>query len=194
MCATGFGLDRLLYVADRRPLGAWHPHRRGELRRSAGPPQVEHQPASDGLRDSGAVVVLTSDSARSMPAVTPADVQTFSELRTKIGSGSTVMEENSRAICPAKAQCVVATQPSINPADAARNDPVQTLTTRWVCSAAICIQPTVSALLRAWSTPMPPGSTRVSMGSRGSGRGWATSARPVRVVAGSPLRETTVTE
>jgi len=129
-----------------------------------------------------------------MPAVTPAAVHTFSELRTKIGSGSTVTEGNSRAICAANAQCVVATQPSTNPACAARNDPVQTLTTRRVCSAAIWIQPMVSGLRRAWSTPMPPGRTSVSMGSRGSGSGWLTSARPVRVVAGSPSRETTLTE
>ena len=31
----------------------------------------------------------------------------------------------------------------------------------------------------------------MSIGSRGSGSGWATSARPVPVAAGSPLRETT---
>ena len=76
-----------------------------------------------------------------MPAVTPAAVQTLSELRTKIGSGSTVIDGNSRAIWPANAQCVVATQPSSRPACAARNEPVQTLTTRRVCSAAIWIQP-----------------------------------------------------
>ena len=83
----------------------------------------------------------TSDRARSMPAVTPAAVQTLSELLTKIGSGSTVTEGNSRPICSANAQCVVAVQPSINPAWAARNAPVHTLTTRRVCSAAIFIQP-----------------------------------------------------
>ena len=129
-----------------------------------------------------------------MPAVTPAAVQTFSELCTKIGSGSTVIDGNSRASCPANAQCVVATQPSISPACAARNAPVHTLTTRRVCSAAICTHPTVSGSRRASSTPMPPGSTRVSIGSRGSGNLWATNARPVRVVAGSPLRVTTRTE
>ena len=56
-----------------------------------------------------------------MPAVTPAAVQIFSELRTKIGSGSTVIEGNSLAIWAANAQWVVAMQPSIKPACAARN-------------------------------------------------------------------------
>src|SRR3954454_8084942 len=113
-----------------------------------------------------------------MPAVTPAAVQILSELRTKMGSGSTVIEGNSRAICAANAQCVVAMHPSISPACAQRNAPVQTLTTRRAFSAAICIQPTVSALRRASSTPMPPGRISVSIGSRGSGSGWGKRAGP----------------
>ena len=55
-----------------------------------------------------------------MPAVTPAAVHTVSELRTKIGSGSTSMAGNSRASRPANAQCVVARQPSSSPASAAQ--------------------------------------------------------------------------
>ncbi len=58
MRATGFGLDGLLHVADRRPLGAWHPHRSRELRLATGAPQVQHQPAGHRLCDVGAVVVL----------------------------------------------------------------------------------------------------------------------------------------
>lgn len=57
----------------------------------------------------------TSASARSMPAVTPAAVHTFCELRMKIGSASTRTAGNSRAKCSAKAQCVVARCPSQQP-------------------------------------------------------------------------------
>ncbi|CKR31714.1 thiol peroxidase [Mycobacterium tuberculosis] len=50
-----------------------------------------------------------------MPAVTPAAVHTFCELRMKIGSASTRTAGNSRAKCSAKAQCVVARCPSQQP-------------------------------------------------------------------------------
>ena len=55
---TGFGLDRLLHFADRRPLGPGHPHRCGELALPAGPPQVQHEVARDRLRHLGAVILL----------------------------------------------------------------------------------------------------------------------------------------
>src|SRR5262249_15992166 len=55
------------------------------------------------------------------------------------------------------------------------------------------IQPTSSALDRAASTPPPPGNTTVSTGSRGSGSGAATSARPVAVVMGWPPIDATTT-
>src|SRR5436305_6797995 len=121
-----------------------------------------------------------------MPAVTPAAVHTVSELRTKIGSGSTSMPGNSRAKRPAKAQCVVTRQPSSSPASAARKAPVQTVTTRRALPATALIQATRSASDRASSTPPPPGSTTVSMGPAGSGSGAVTNARPVAVVTGRP--------
>lgn len=127
-----------------------------------------------------------------MPDVTPAAVQTVAELRRKIGSRSTVTSGNSRAIRSANAQCVVARQPSSRPAWAARNDPVQTLTTRRELAAAVRIQAMVAGSRRASSTPAPPGRTRVSM-SCGSGIASATNARLVLVVTGRPSREATVT-
>ena len=128
-----------------------------------------------------------------MPAVTPAAVHTVDELRTKIGSGSTATEGNSRASRPAYAQCVVAGQPSSRPASAARNAPVQTLTTRRALAATALIQSMTSAFRRAASIPAPPGSTTVSTGRRGSGNGWATNVNPVPVLAGSPSADARVT-
>ncbi len=138
----------------------------------------------------------TSESARSMPAVTPAAVQIVSELRRKIGSASTSMAGNWRANLAAKAQCVVTRQPSSSPASAARNAPVQAVATRRALAATALIQATSSGLERAASTPLPPGSTTVSMvfeGSLGSGSGTPTNARPVAVEIGCPSIEPTTT-
>ena len=95
---------------------------------------------------------------------------------------------------PANAQCVVAGQPSSSPASAARNAPVQTLTTRRACSAAVWIQAMTSRLLsRRVDARNRRAARRVSTGWRGSGSGWATSASPVPVVTGSPSTEATMT-
>ena len=71
----------------------------------------------------------TSASARSIPAVTPADVHTLPS-RTKIGSGSTVTLGYRRAKSSHHAQCVVARRPSSSPAAASTNAPVHTDVTR----------------------------------------------------------------
>lgn len=126
-----------------------------------------------------------------MPAVTPAAVHTVSELRTKMGSGSTVTAGNSRASASANAQCVVARQPSSRPARAARNAPVQTLTTRRQWAEALRTHSTASAW--AVSAPAPPGSTRVSTDSVGWGRGLGSSASPLLVAIGAPSTLATVT-
>ncbi|MDT5105448.1 MAG: hypothetical protein QOI25_2961 [Mycobacterium sp.] len=128
-----------------------------------------------------------------MPAVTPAAVHTDAELRTKIGSGSTSMAGNSRAICPANAQCVVAGQPSSSPACAARKAPVHTLTTRRDVVAAARIQAMTSGFWRTASMPAPPGRTTVSMGCQGSGSGLATISSPVPVLTGLPSSDAMVT-
>ena len=128
-----------------------------------------------------------------MPAVTPAAVHIVSELRMKIGSGSTSMAGNSRAKRSAKAQCVVTRQPFSSPASAARNAPVQTVTTRRALPAVALIQPISSGSDRASPTPPPPGSRTISMDSLGSGNGAATNASPVAVLTGFPSIEATTT-
>ena len=91
---------------------------------------------------------------------------------------------------PANAQCVVATQPSSRPACAAMNAPVHTLTTRRVVLGGDLIQPIVSGsaprIVDSARRRAAPGCRWVR---RGSGSGWATSARPVPVAAGSPFRD-----
>src|SRR5262245_50227189 len=67
----------------------------------------------------------TSASARSIPAVTPADVKTRPS-RTKIGSGSTATRGYCSASCRHAPQWVVARRPSSKPASANRKAPVQT--------------------------------------------------------------------
>ena len=74
---------------ERVALGRAGPRGGAELRLAAGPLQEHDQPAGDGEGDVAAEVLLDQREARSMPAVTPAEVQT-SPSRTKIGSGSTV--------------------------------------------------------------------------------------------------------
>jgi hypothetical protein len=69
---------------------------------------------------------------------------------------------------------------------AARNAPLQTLTMRRACGAAVRIQSMTAGSARASSTPMPPGSTMVSIGSFGSGGGLVTNSSPVKVVTGPP--------
>ena len=77
----------------------------------------------------------TSASARSMPAVTPAEVR-IGPSATKIGSGSTVTAGKARASASHHAQCVVARRPSSSPARASRKAPVQTEATRRARGAA----------------------------------------------------------
>src|SRR5262249_28469780 len=67
----------------------------------------------------------TSARARSIPAVTPAEVYT-PPSRTKIGSGSTSIRGYCRARRSQNSQWVVASRPSSSPAAASRKAPVQT--------------------------------------------------------------------
>jgi hypothetical protein len=69
---------------------------RAEPRLSARPLQKEHEIPRDRERDAAAQILLscTRASARSIPAVTPADVQT-EPSRTKIGSVSTLTAEHA---------------------------------------------------------------------------------------------------
>lgn len=128
-----------------------------------------------------------------MPAVTPAAVHTDGVLRTKIGSASTVTEGNSRASWSANAQWVVARQPSSRPACAARNAPVQTLTTRRARGAASRSQAMSCRSRRAALTPPPPGTTRVSTGVLWSGSGIAANSRPLVAATGRPSTLVTAT-
>src|SRR6516162_7152364 len=75
----------------------------------------------------------TSASARSIPAVTPAEVHT-EPSHTKIGSGSTRTAGKRWASLAQYIQWVAARRPSNTPAAASRNAPVQTEATRraWV--------------------------------------------------------------
>ena len=107
----------------------------------------------------------TRASARSMPAVTPAEVIT-SPSRTKIGSGSTSTSGWRRASSAHHAQWVVARRPSSSPARASRKAPVQTDATRRERAAAARSQPTSRSSSPAAATPVPPGTSSVSIGPR----------------------------
>ncbi len=126
----------------------------------------------------------TRASARSMPAVTPAEVHTRPSRR-KIGSQSTRTSGCSRASCSSRAQCVVTRRPSSRPAAASRNTPLHTEATRRAPAAAAATQETSAASSRARSTPSPPTTTRVSVpaGSR--------SATPCPACTNSPLTDRT---
>ena len=96
--ATGFGFDGLL-------------HRRGSAPVSRGPPRPARRTASARRGGAGTAPASGRRSARPRcrsrprpapapgrcPRVTPAAVHTVGELRTKIGSGSTMTAGNSRA-------------------------------------------------------------------------------------------------
>ena len=125
--------------------------------------------------------------------MTPAAVHTFSELRTKIGSGSTVTAGKSAAIRGANDQCVVATHPSSSPASAASTAPLHTLTTRRARGATSRIQSISVGSLRAVSVPNPPGSTTVSTSSPGPGSASAIRVSPVPVSTGAAPADTTRT-
>ena len=77
-----------LDLAQRLALGALRGERGAELGLVAGAAQEQHEVAGDVSAASRSRSSSTSASARSMPAVTPAEVQ-IGPSRTKIGSGST---------------------------------------------------------------------------------------------------------
>ena len=81
----------------------------------------------------------TSASERSIPAVTPADVQT-GPSRMKIGSQSTRSSGRWLASCPARLQWVVTVHPVTSPAAASRNTPLQYEVTRRAPVPAAAIQ------------------------------------------------------
>jgi hypothetical protein len=106
----------------------------------------------------------TSASARSIPAVTPADVHTFPSW-TKIGSQSTASPGYSVRSCSSRPQCVVTRRPSRTPASASSNAPLHTDATRRAVRAACATQSTSAVAPRAAATPTPPATTSVSMPS-----------------------------
>jgi hypothetical protein len=99
----------------------------------------------------------TSASARSMPEVTPAEVQTRPSRRW-IASAWTSTPGYSRASARAHRQWVVAVRRSSRPAAASRNAPVHTDATRCARGAAWRNQATNPGWSRvACRTPNPPG-------------------------------------
>ena len=93
----------------------WLPGRRRNTTRWRATASATSRPRSSSTRAS----------ARSMPAVTPAEVATLPSLM-KIGSGSTVTSGYRAASSAQYAQWVVTRLPCSSPAAASRNAPVQT--------------------------------------------------------------------
>lgn len=128
----------------------------------------------------------TSASARSIPAVTPAEVAGLPS-RTKIGSGSTSTAGKVRARWSQTVQCVVTRCPSSCPAAASSRAPVQTETSRSECGACSRSQST-----RAGSgarVPSPPGTRRVWAGPAYARLLSGTSVRPLDDRTGAPSSE-----
>src|SRR6202044_1673487 len=97
--------------------------------------------------------------ARSMPAVTPAEVARSPSLM-KIGSGSTVTSGYWAARSAQRSQWVVTVRPVSSPASASRNAPVQTDASRSAFGALRRSQPTRSGARRrapGSGTPRPGG-------------------------------------
>ena len=63
---------------------------------------------------------------------------------------------------------------------------MHTVTTRRACGAAAAIQSMIRESFRAACTPWPPGKTRVSTGSLGSGSATVAKVNPVSVDTGCP--------
>ncbi|MNI39172.1 hypothetical protein D3C73_933470 [compost metagenome] len=102
--------------------------------------------------------------ARSMPAVTPADVQ-YLPLSMKMRSSCT---RRAGCICrsrSAERQCVVTARPSSRPAAASTKAPVHTLHVRGARASRRRNQAIVSGWALARSAPGPPGTSSMSMGA-----------------------------
>lgn len=128
----------------------------------------------------------TSARARSIPAVTPAEVASLPS-RTKIGSGSTSTAGWSRARCSQTVQCVVTRCPSSSPASASSIAPVQTETSRSGCGACSRSQSTSAG--SGSRVPSPPGTRRVWGGSASARLLSGTRTRPLQVRTGAPSSE-----
>ncbi len=111
----------------------------------------------------------TRASARSMPAVTPAEVHSRPS-RMKIGSQSTCSPGYSRASCAARPQWLVTRWLVASPAAASRNTPLHTEVTRRAPAPAAPIQLSRPWSARAASTPPPPVTTSVSIPAGESSR------------------------
>ena len=157
--------DPGLELAQRPPLGELRREVGAELGLAAGALEEEDQPARDLQRDLAPRSSSTSARERSMPEVTPAEVQT-SPSRTKIGLGSTLSSGWRRASSAVEAQWVVTVRPSSSPARASRKAPEQTEVTRRERRAALRIQRIRPASSSALATPKPPATTSVSIGPR----------------------------
>ena len=108
-----------------------------------------------------------------MPAVTPAEVQTWPS-RTKMRSSSTSTSGYSRAMMSHTDQCVVARRPSSSPAAARISAPLHTDVTRRLRSVAPRSQSSRSASTMAAAVPVAAGhdegvDRRVVVGDRGVG-------------------------
>src|SRR6266446_4309390 len=100
-----------------------------ELRLSAMAAMVDDEVLCHAFGDGKPWSSSIKASARSIPAVMPAEVHTLPS-RQKMRSASTRMDGYSRCRRAAYRQCVVARRPSNNPAAARTNTPVQTLAPR----------------------------------------------------------------
>ncbi len=127
----------------------------------------------------------TSASARSMPAVTPAEVATWPS-RTWTGSGSTSTDGWSRASLSQYAQWVVARRPSSRPAAASRIAPVRTDTRR--SARGPCSRSQATTPGAGFRVPWPPGTSR-ACGVADAVSAWSGTVRPLEVRTAAPSGE-----
>ncbi len=155
---------------------AWFPGRRRNTTRWRAMVRAASRPRSSSTRAR----------ARSMPAVTPAEVA-MGPSRTYTGSGSISAAGWSRASWSQYAQWVVARRPSSRPASASTAAPVHTETSR----------PAPGPCSRTQSTrrgsgarePVPPGTRRTSGAGAVARDVSGTRVRPLVVRTGAPSRE-----
>jgi hypothetical protein len=146
---------------QRRPGRSLRPAHAGPPRRARAPRTAQ---AHTDLRGEPALQLTRAEpgAARSMPALTPAEVHTRPSWM-KRGSQSTISSGCSSASWRARLQWVVTRRPVTSPAAAIRKTPLQTDVTRRLVAPAALTQSTSARSARARSTPDPPATTSVSI-------------------------------
>lgn len=101
----------------------------------------------------------------SIPAEMPADVITL-PCSTTCDAESTVMFGKSSCINPSERQCVVARNPSSNPALPSIKEPVHTEVSVSTCAARSTTNESTASFFISLRVPQPPGTTKISRGGQ----------------------------